>query len=137
MSWNQINLFLILDSSIFTKRYTKAEIKCNFKVVSSITASLRFDGAANLDLRQIKSNLVPYPRIHFPLITYAPFLSKENPDQECNSVTDLTEACLLPDNQMIMCDRLNGRNMTCLLLYRGDIAASDVNNTIKNMKENK
>merc|ERR1712212_722314 len=36
------------------------------QVVSSITASLRFDGALNVDLTEFQTNLVPYPRIHFP-----------------------------------------------------------------------
>ena len=44
------------------------------QLVSFITASLRFDGALNVDLIEFKTNLnlVPYPRIHFPLATYAP-----------------------------------------------------------------
>merc|ERR1739847_156610 len=36
------------------------------QIVSSITASLRFDGALNVDLTEFQTNLVPYPRIHFP-----------------------------------------------------------------------
>ena len=32
------------------------------QVVSSITASLRFDGALNVDLTEFQTNLVPYPR---------------------------------------------------------------------------
>lgn len=38
-------------------------------MVSSITASLRFDGALNVDLTEFQTNLVPYPRIHFPLVS--------------------------------------------------------------------
>ena len=30
--------------------------------MSSVTASLRFDGALNVDLKEFQHNLVPYPR---------------------------------------------------------------------------
>ena len=42
------------------------------QVVSSLTASLRFDGALNVDVTEFQTNLVPYPRIHFMLSSYAP-----------------------------------------------------------------
>lgn len=32
------------------------------QMVSSITVSLRFDGALNVDLNEFQTNLVPYPR---------------------------------------------------------------------------
>ena len=47
------------------------------QVISSITASLRFDGALNVDLQEFSTNLVPYKRIHFMLSSYAPLLSPE------------------------------------------------------------
>merc|ERR1711939_108644 len=35
------------------------------QVISSLTASLRFDGALNVDVTEFQTNLVPYPRIQF------------------------------------------------------------------------
>ena len=71
------------------------------QIVSSITASLRFDGALNVDLHEFQTNLVPYPRIHFPLATYAPIISRGKAMHEQLSVAEITAACFEPQNQMV------------------------------------
>jgi len=47
------------------------------QIVSLITAYLSYDGALHVDLTDFQTNLVPYYRIHFPLVTYAPVISAE------------------------------------------------------------
>merc|ERR1712121_156734 len=104
------------------------------QVVSSITASLRFDGALNVDLNEFQTNLVPYPRIHFPLASYAPIISASKSDHEKHSVAELTNALFEPANQMVVCDPRHGKYMACCVLYRGDVAPQDVNKVIANLK---
>ncbi len=104
------------------------------QVVSSITASLRFDGALNVDLTEFQTNLVPYPRIHFPLATYAPVISAEKAYHEQISVSEITKSCFEPSSQMVKCDPRLGKYMACCLLYRGDVVPKDVNTAIANIK---
>ena len=107
------------------------------QIISSITASLRFDGALNVDLNEFQTNLVPYPRIHYPLATYAPVLSAEKANHEVMSVEEITKACFEPTNQMVKCDPRKGKYMACCLLYRGDVVPKDVNAAIASIKVQK
>lgn len=104
------------------------------QIVSSITASLRFDGSINVDLNEFQTNLVPFPRIHFPLATYAPVVSAERYNREDLTVTTLTNACFEVANQLVKCDPRRGKYMSCCMLYRGDVQPSDINAVIANIK---
>ena len=69
--------------------------------ISSVTASLRFDGALNVDLTEFQTNLVPYPRIHFPLCAFSPVISAEIAYHEMLTVSEITNAVFEPANQMV------------------------------------
>lgn len=107
------------------------------QTVSSVTASLRFDGSLNVDLNEFQTNLVPYPRIHFPLVSYGPISSKAKSLHEANSVSEITNACFEPGNQMVKCDPRLGKYMATCLLYRGDVVTRDVQNAVVQVKSKK
>ena len=104
------------------------------QVVSSITSSLRFAGALNVDLSEFPTNLVPFPRIHFPLASYSPLISVEKAYHEQLRVTEMTNDCFEPSNQMVKCDPRHGKYMACCLLYRGDVVPKAVNTAIADVK---
>jgi len=107
------------------------------QIISSITASLRFDGALNVDLNEFQTNLVPYPRIHYPLATYAPLVSAEMAYHEALGVDTITKKCFEAENQMVKCDPRKGKYMAVCLLYRGDVVPKDVNAAIAAIKVQK
>jgi len=104
------------------------------QVISSLTTSLRFDGALNVDITEFQTNLVPYPRIHFMLASYAPVISKEKAFHESMSVSELTNAVFEPQNMMAKCDPRQGKYMACCLMYRGDVVPKDVNAAVSIVK---
>lgn len=104
------------------------------QVVSSITASLRFDGSLNVDLNEFQTNLVPYPRIHFPLVAYSPIVSQTRAGHEANSVAEITNACFEPNNSMVKVDPRTGKYMATCLLYRGDVVPKDVTSAVGHIK---
>jgi tubulin alpha len=104
------------------------------QVISSLTASLRFDGALNVDINEFQTNLVPYPRIHFMLSSYAPLVSVEKAFHEQLSVAEITNATFEPSAMMSKCDPRHGKYMACCLMYRGDVVPKDVNAAVTNIK---
>jgi len=104
------------------------------QVISSLTASLRFDGALNVDITEFQTNLVPYPRIHFMVSSYAPVISAEKAYHESLSVAEITNATFEPANMMTKCDPRHGKYMACCMMYRGDVVPKDVNAAIATIK---
>jgi len=104
------------------------------QAISAVTCSLRFEGTLNVDLNEFQTNLVPYPRVHFPMVAYCPIVSVEKAGHEKMSVAELTTQSFDPRNQMVKCDPREGKFMSCVLLYRGDVAPNEVQSSIANIK---
>jgi tubulin alpha len=104
------------------------------QVISSLTASIRFKGSLNVDIAEFQTNLVPYPRIHFMLSSYAPIISAERAYHEQLAVAEITNCSFEPSSMMAKCDPRHGKYIACCLMYRGDVAPKDICSAIATIK---
>lgn len=104
------------------------------QVLSGITASLRFNGSLNVDLEDFRTNLVPFPRIHFPVASYAPLCKPSEEVFDLTTVADITKNAFDSNNLMMKCDLADGKMMACCMLYRGDVVTKDINSAIQLIK---
>eukprot|EP00466_Bigelowiella_natans_P017074 jgi/Bigna1/58590/fgenesh1_pm.117_\ len=107
------------------------------QVISSLTASLRFDGLLNVDMTEFQTNLVPYPRLHFMLSSYAPLISNSKATHEQLKIKDITISAFQPTNMMVKCDPREGKYMACCLMYRGDVVPKETGAGIAIVRQKK
>jgi tubulin alpha len=111
------------------------------QAISTLTASLRFEGDLNVDLNEFQTNLVPYPRLHFMMQAIAPIISKGKASHEQFTTPQLTVAVFEPQNMMIKCDPRftseGAQYLSICLLYRGDVVTNDMNAAVATLKTKK
>merc|ERR1712060_1031952 len=109
------------------------------KVISSMTASLRFDGELNVDLGEFRTNLVPFPRLHFMTTALAPVISKKKASHEAQTVREITDHSFQPQNMLVKYaefDPVEDKYMAISINYRGDIKSKEANATVQWLKQN-
>lgn len=82
-------------------------------VMSGVTTCLRFPGQLNSDLRKLAVNMVPFPRLHFFMVGFAPLTSRGAHSFRAVTVPELTQQMYDPKNMMAASDFRNGRYLTC------------------------
>merc|ERR1711997_1003373 len=109
------------------------------KAVSSITASLRFEGELNVDLNEFQTNLVPFPRLHFMITSMAPILTPEKAKTARNNIQEISEACFNAQNfftKIADFDPEEDKYMAISVNYRGNVQAKKANQTVQWLKAN-
>merc|ERR1712156_765840 len=107
------------------------------KVVSSMTAALRFDGELNVDMNEFQTNLVPFPRLHFMTTSLAPVISKAKGDHEAHDCRRITDDCLQPSSFLVKYsdfDVVEDKYMAISLNYRGSVKSKVANATVQWVK---
>jgi len=110
------------------------------KAVSSMTASLRFEGELNVDLNEFQTNLVPFPRLHFMITSMAPVVTKKKMETTNTNIQSITETCFSAQNFMTKIadfDAEEDKYMAISVNYRGTAKAKEANATVQWLKTNK
>lgn len=94
------------------------------------TCSLRFPGQLNCDLRKLAVNMVPFPRLHFFLVGFAPLTGTNSQEYRVLSVPELTQQAFDAKNMMCAADPRHGRYLTCAMMFRGKLSAKEVDETV-------
>lgn len=94
--------------------------------ICGTTCSLRFPGQLNCDLRKLAVNMVPFPRLHFFMVGFAPLTSRGSQQYRALSVSELTQQQFDAKNMMVAADPRHGRYLTCACLFRGRMSTKEV-----------
>ncbi|VAH65087.1 unnamed protein product [Triticum turgidum subsp. durum] len=70
--------------------------------MSGVTCCLRFPGQLNSDLRKLAVNLIPFPRLHFFMVGFAPLTSRGSQQYRALTVPELTQQMWDAKNMMMI-----------------------------------
>jgi len=135
-------LYSIANAQLGVDRPTYANLNTLVaKVVSSMTAALRFEGELNVDMNEFQTNLVPFPRLHFMTTSLAPLLKRtKDSTNVTNQIKEISRDCLLPTNMLVGFtdyDPEEDKFMAISINFRGDVKSKGANEAAQWLKNNK
>jgi tubulin epsilon len=101
-------------------------------MLCNLTASMRFPGLLNVDLNEITTNLVPFPKLHFLIPATTPIaLGKKDSAAGTKRIDEMFNDAIQKDYQLIQCDPRRNRCLATAFLVRGkDITVSDMQRNV-------
>ncbi|KAM0855005.1 hypothetical protein ACQ4PT_050062 [Festuca glaucescens] len=102
--------------------------------MSGVTCCLRFPGQLNSDLRKLAVNLIPFPRLHFFMVGFAPLTSRGSQMYRALTVPELTQQMWDSKNMMCAADPRHGRYLTASAMFRGKMSTKEVDEQMINVQ---
>ncbi|VAH19207.1 unnamed protein product [Triticum turgidum subsp. durum] len=102
--------------------------------MSGVTCCLRFPGQLNSDLRKLAVNLIPFPRLHFFMVGFAPLTSRGSQMYRSLTVPELTQQMWDSKNMMCAADPRHGRYLTASAMFRGKMSTKEVDEQMINVQ---
>jgi len=100
-----------------------------------ITASLRFPGLLNGDLRKLGVNLVPFPRLHFFLVSQAPLFNSDAKAKTSLKVQELATQAYSSKNFLSNVKPDDGKYLAVSFTFRGDMSSEEVDKQMEKLNE--
>ncbi|KAJ3315699.1 Tubulin beta-2 chain [Boothiomyces sp. JEL0838] len=104
-------------------------------VMSGVTTCLRFPGQLNADLRKLAVNMVPFPRLHFFMVGFAPLTARDSKPFRNLTVHDLSTQMFEARNMMAACNPMHGRYLTVATIFRGRVSTKEVDQCLLNYQQ--
>lgn len=79
-------------------------------------------------ISELLKNLIPQPRLHFPIVSYVPIVNNIN--SILLASTQLATMSFDYSNQMIKIDPGLGKYLSVCMMFQGDLKPTDINMTI-------
>ena len=96
--------------------------------MTGITASFRFPGGTHHSLRHFATTLVPFPRLHYLIPSYAPLTARAIQPYRALNVPELISEVFSTNSMLTPCDVRNGKYIATSLLLRGCTSPAEVVN---------
>ncbi|PVU98103.1 hypothetical protein BB561_000118 [Smittium simulii] len=104
------------------------------QVMSGVTTCLRFPGQLNSDLRKTAVNLVPFPRLHFFMVGFAPLGDSKSSSFRSITVPELTQQLFDARNMMAASDPRHGRYLAVAAIFRGRVSTNEIEDQMLNVQ---
>ena len=74
--------------------------------------------------------MIPFPRLHFFMVGFAPLTSRGSQQYRVLSVAELTSQAFDAKNMMCAADPRHGRYLTCAMMFRGRMSSKEVDEQV-------
>jgi len=104
----------------------------------NLTAGARFDGALNVDINEVTTNLVPFPKMHFLLSAMSPATVSADKGKTVpvpRTMDQIFTEVFQRDRQLASVDPRHSTYLACALMMRGAVTVSDANRNVERLRK--
>ncbi|KAI8609279.1 tubulin epsilon chain [Chytriomyces sp. MP71] len=100
-------------------------------LIINMTSSMRFEGSLNVDINDIVTNLVPFPRRKFLISSMTPLFTLADVNVPSRRLDQMFTDAFSKDCQLIKADPKSSTYLACALMIRGQVEVSDIRRNVE------